>query len=118
VADLADRALTTIERLAPHPVQAALVAAGAAQCGYCTPGMVLAAAALIAAHPEPDDAQIVRALDGNICRCCAYSRILRAVREAARAVAAARPASAARPGEPAKAQEAERLPHDASTAGL
>ena len=57
LAGLAGRAVTTIEGLAPreapHPVQTALVAAGAAQCGYCTPGMVLAAAALLAAHPEP-----------------------------------------------------------------
>jgi CO/xanthine dehydrogenase Mo-binding subunit/aerobic-type carbon monoxide dehydrogenase small subunit (CoxS/CutS family) len=117
VTDLAGQAVTTIEGLAPHAVQAALVAAGAAQCGYCTPGMVLAAAALIAAHPEPDDAQIVRALDGNICRCCAYPRILRAVREAGRTAAAPQPASAARPGELARAQEAERLPQHVTVDG-
>ena len=95
VAELAGRAVTTIEGLAPpqapHPVQTALAAAGAAQCGYCTPGMVLGAAALLAAEPDPGDAQIVRALDGNICRCCAYPRILRAVRAAARAATASRP---------------------------
>jgi len=88
LADVAGRAVTTIEGLpphgAPHPVQAAFVAAGATQCGYCTPGMVLAAAALVEAHPHPDDAQIARALDGNICRCCAYPRISRAVRAAGR----------------------------------
>src|SRR5260370_35189810 len=74
--------------------------------------MVLAAAALLAADPGPDDAQIVRALDGNICRCCAYPRILRAVRAAA---GTAGPPGAARPHEQEQAQEAERLPPDATT---
>jgi CO/xanthine dehydrogenase Mo-binding subunit/aerobic-type carbon monoxide dehydrogenase small subunit (CoxS/CutS family) len=113
VKDLAGRAVTTIEglapRQAPHPVQAALAAAGAAQCGYCTPGMVLGAAALLAAYPDPSDAQIVRALDGNICRCCAYPRILRAVRSAARAAIA---------GGGAQTQRGQRLPDAAPVTGL
>ena len=119
---LADRAVTTIEGLAPreapHPVQAALVAAGAAQCGYCTPGMVLAAAALLAADPDPEEARIIRALDGNICRCCAYPRILRGVRAAAGTKAAPRPPGPARPDEAAETREAERLPQAASIMGL
>ena len=85
--EVAGRAVTTIEGLnpdgPPHPVQAALAAVNAAQCGYCIPGMVLAAAALLAEHPAPSDAQIIDALNGNVCRCCAYPRIMRAVRSAA-----------------------------------
>ncbi len=114
---MAGRAVTTIEGLTPagtpHPVQTALVAAGATQCGYCTPGMVLTAAALLEKQPDPDDTQIIRALDGNICRCCAYPRILRAVRAAARRADTAEQAPAARPGEARPTQESERLPQGA-----
>jgi isoquinoline 1-oxidoreductase len=81
------RSLTTIEGLATngalHPVQQAFLAEGAFQCGYCTPGMVLAAAALLESNPQPTDVAIAGALDGNVCRCCTYPRILRAVRRAA-----------------------------------
>ena len=52
---------------------------GAMQCGYCTAGMIMSAAALLATEPDPDEAQIAAALDGNLCRCCAYPRIVRAV---------------------------------------
>ena len=117
LAEVAGAAVTTIEGLTPpgqlHPVQNALVAVGATQCGYCTPGMVLAAAALLAEQPDPDDAQIIRALDGNICRCCAYPRILRAVRAAARGADTAERARAARPAEAGRTKESERLPHAA-----
>lgn len=79
--------VTTVEGLGtpakPHPVQAAFVAEQAAQCGYCTAGLVVAAAALLAQHPKPSDAQIVRALDGNLCRCGSHLRVLRAVKRAA-----------------------------------
>ena len=80
--------VTTIEGLGtparPHPLQAAFVAEQAAQCGYCTSGMVMAAAALLKEVARPTDAQVRAALDGNLCRCGAHLRILRAVRRAAR----------------------------------
>jgi nicotinate dehydrogenase subunit A len=80
--------VTTIEGLGtpgrPHPVQAAFIAEQAAQCGYCTSGMVMTAAALLKAIPRPTDAQIRTALDGNLCRCGTHLRVLRAVRRAAR----------------------------------
>jgi nicotinate dehydrogenase subunit A len=83
--------VTTIEGLGsperPHPVPAAFVAEQAAQCGYCTTGMVMAAAALLKQIPRPTDAQIRAALDGNLCRCGTHLRVLRAVRRAARGTA-------------------------------
>jgi nicotinate dehydrogenase subunit A len=84
---VAGREVTTPEGLgtaeAPHPVQAALIAEQAAQCGYCISGIVVSAAALLAQTPDPDDAAIRAALDPNLCRCGAHNRILRAVRRAA-----------------------------------
>jgi len=81
-------AVTTIEGIGAgrvlHPVQRALAEEGAAQCGYCTPGMILAAVALLDRDPRPDDAAIDSALAGNICRCGGYPRIRRAVHRAAR----------------------------------
>jgi carbon-monoxide dehydrogenase small subunit len=80
-------AIITIEGVAPddrlHAVQEAFVASGGAQCGICTPGMVMAAAALLAKNPEPDDAAIREGLAGNLCRCTGYMRIFEAVRAAA-----------------------------------
>jgi nicotinate dehydrogenase subunit A len=67
----------------PSRVQAAFIAEQAAQCGYCIPGMVVAATGLLAEHPHPSDAQIRTALDGNLCRCGTHLRILRAVKRAA-----------------------------------
>ncbi len=64
-------------------VQAAFVEAGAVQCGFCTPGLVLAAHDLLAREPEPDDAQIREALAGNLCRCTGYQKIVEAVQLAA-----------------------------------
>lgn len=85
---VAGKKITTIEALAPdgklHAVQQAFVDEGAAQCGYCTPGMVVRTVALLQTNPKPTDAQIIEALDGNICRCCGYPRILAAVRRVAR----------------------------------
>lgn len=84
------RSVTTIEGLTPpgglHPVQAAFIEIGAMQCGYCTPGMILTASALLAQTPDPNEAQIRAAMDGHICRCCTYPRILRAIRQASERV--------------------------------
>lgn len=81
------KSVTTIEGLAAsaklHPVQQAFLDEGALQCGYCTPGMILTAAALLQRTPRPTEAQIVTALNGNVCRCCGYPRIVAAVQRAA-----------------------------------
>jgi carbon-monoxide dehydrogenase small subunit len=66
-----------------HPVQEAFARAGAVQCGFCTPGLVVAAADLLAHNPAPTDDEIREALSGNICRCTGYAKIVDAVREAA-----------------------------------
>jgi carbon-monoxide dehydrogenase small subunit len=66
-----------------HPVQEAFARAGAVQCGFCTPGLVVAAADLLAHNPAPTDDEIREALSGNICRCTGYAKIIDAVREAA-----------------------------------
>jgi aerobic carbon-monoxide dehydrogenase small subunit len=66
-----------------HPVQAAFVEAGAVQCGFCTPGLVVAAADLLARVPGPSEDEIREALSGNLCRCTGYQRIVEAVRMAA-----------------------------------
>jgi xanthine dehydrogenase YagT iron-sulfur-binding subunit len=80
-------AVTTIEGLARngalHAVQAAFVAEDALQCGYCTPGQILAAVALLADNPNPSDDEILDGMSGNLCRCGAYPKIVRAVRAAA-----------------------------------
>ncbi len=80
--------ITTIEGLADgerlHPVQEAFLAEGAMQCGYCTPGMILKTVALLEEHPQPSDRQIVEWMDGNICRCNGYVKILSAIRRAAK----------------------------------
>jgi aerobic carbon-monoxide dehydrogenase small subunit len=82
------REVTTVEGLAGgsalHPVQEAFVEAGAVQCGFCTPGLVVAAHDLLARVPEPSDPEIREALAGNLCRCTGYEKILDAVRLAAR----------------------------------
>jgi len=77
----------TIEGLAAedgalHPVQEAFVEAGAIQCGYCTPGMVMSTVALLKKHPRPDEAQIREGLTGNLCRCTGYQKIFEAVQSA------------------------------------
>ncbi|HAG22234.1 MAG: Purine hydroxylase delta subunit apoprotein [Synergistales bacterium 53_16] len=66
-----------------HPVQKAFVEEGAIQCGFCTPGMVLAAVDLLSRHPNPTDEQIKEGLSGNLCRCTGYVSIIRAVHKAA-----------------------------------
>jgi carbon-monoxide dehydrogenase small subunit len=79
--------LTTIEGLKKdgtlHPIQQAFWQEHALQCGYCTPGMILAAHQLLAQNPSPDDAQICRGIEGNICRCTGYQNIISAIRSAA-----------------------------------
>jgi carbon-monoxide dehydrogenase small subunit len=84
--------VTTVEHLADgdklSPVQEAFIEAGAFQCGYCTPGFVLMAKALLAAHPQPSDEQIKDYLSGNLCRCAAYPEIVNAVKMAARTIKA------------------------------
>lgn len=80
-------AVETIEGLgsiaAPHPLQRAFVLEDAAQCGFCTPGQLMAAAALLAQDPDPSDEDVVAAMSGNLCRCGTYPKIVRAVRRAA-----------------------------------
>jgi nicotinate dehydrogenase subunit A len=86
VGEVAGSQITTLEGLGardePHPVQQAFIEEQAAQCGYCSPGMMVATAALLWRRPHPTDEQIRAALDGNLCRCGSHARILRAVRRA------------------------------------
>jgi len=81
------REVVTVEGLAAdeelHPVQAAFVEAGAVQCGFCTPGLIVATHDLLARNPSPSDGEIREALAGNLCRCTGYEKILDAVRLAA-----------------------------------
>jgi carbon-monoxide dehydrogenase small subunit len=82
-----DREVRTVEGLAVgdrlHPVQAAFVEAGAVQCGFCTPGLVVAVTDLLERDPSPDEVAVREALSGNLCRCTGYQKILDAVRLAA-----------------------------------
>ena len=87
VGEVGQAAVTTLEGLAAgdelHPVQQAFLEHQAAQCGFCTNGLVIATAALLWRSPHPTDAQIRAALDGHLCRCGSHLRVLRAVRRAA-----------------------------------
>ena len=82
------KTIITIEGLGQgdslHPVQEAFMEEGAMQCGYCTPGMILSAVALLQENPHPTDEQIVEGMNGNICRCNGYVKITNAVRRAAK----------------------------------
>ena len=82
----------TIEGLAQgdrlHPVQRQLIERGGIQCGFCTPGMVLGAVALLEENPQPDEGQVRQALAGNLCRCTGYAKIVEAVLAAADEIAA------------------------------
>jgi carbon-monoxide dehydrogenase small subunit len=88
------REITTIEGLAGpentlHPVQRAFHERHALQCGYCTPGMIMASVDLLSENPDPTDTEIREGLEGNLCRCTGYQNIVRAVRDAAAAIRAA-----------------------------
>ena len=87
IASADGKMISTIEGLAKgdklHPVQEAFLAEGAMQCGYCTPGMIMRAVSLLQRYPNPTDEQIVSEMNGNICRCNGYVKILSAVRRAA-----------------------------------
>ena len=88
---VAGKKTTTIEGLAKgselHPVQQCFLDCDAMQCGYCTPGMIVSSVALLRKNPTPSTAQIKSALEGNVCRCGAYNRIVTAVHEAAKRMA-------------------------------
>jgi nicotinate dehydrogenase subunit A len=90
---VADKDVKTPEGLGsaerPHPLQRAFIAEQAMQCGYCIPGILMTAAALLQRNPSPSTAEIKEALDGNLCRCGAHNRIVRAVDRAAREMASA-----------------------------
>jgi nicotinate dehydrogenase subunit A len=90
LAAVAGRRITTIEGIGSadrlHALQAAFLEEQAAQCGYCTSGIIMTAYALLAANAHPTEAEICAALDGNICRCGTHARILRAIKKAAAAL--------------------------------
>jgi aerobic-type carbon monoxide dehydrogenase small subunit (CoxS/CutS family) len=86
IGEVGARKITTIEGLAPgalHPLQEAWIAEDVAQCGWCQPGQIMSAAALLAKNPAPSDEDIDVAMMGNICRCGTYTRIRKAIRRAA-----------------------------------
>ncbi len=89
-AKAAGRKITTIEGLerngALHPVQEAFLKEEAFQCAYCTSGMIMSSVALLDANPNPTDADIVRAMNGHVCRCGTYNRIIAAIKSAASAM--------------------------------
>jgi aerobic-type carbon monoxide dehydrogenase small subunit (CoxS/CutS family) len=89
VGGAASKKVTTVEGLERdgelHPVQQAFLDEQALQCGYCTPGMVMGAVALLSSNPEPSEAEIVGGMNGHICRCGTYPRIVAAIRRAAEA---------------------------------
>ncbi len=90
VKDVEGREVTTIEGLAKngalHPLQQAFMEHDALQCGFCTPGMILTAAALLRSHPHPTREQIIRGMEDNLCRCGAHTRIIDAIQSAAAAM--------------------------------
>jgi nicotinate dehydrogenase subunit A len=89
---VADKDVTTVEGLGtaqqPHPLQSAFIAEQALQCGYCIPGILISAAALLKKNPNPSDPEVRTALDRNLCRCGSHNRIVKAVLRAAADMAA------------------------------
>lgn len=87
---VAGKKITTIEGIARngklHPLQEAFLEADALQCGYCTPGMIVSSVALLSKNPNPTEQEIVRFMEGNVCRCGTYPRIVTAIRKAAQAM--------------------------------
>lgn len=88
VSSVSEKQITTIEGLAAgdqlHPVQEAFLDAGAMQCGYCTSGMIMSAVALLQRNPTPQESEIVDFMNGNVCRCGTYTRIVTAIQRAAK----------------------------------
>jgi aerobic-type carbon monoxide dehydrogenase small subunit (CoxS/CutS family) len=88
LAEVEGRSVTTIEGLAKgatlHPLQQAFVDKGGLQCGFCTPGMIMSAYGLLLSDPHPSREKVVEAMEGNLCRCSAYKRILEAIESVAR----------------------------------
>jgi len=88
IGDVAGQSITTIEGLEKegklHPVQSAFMEEDAMQCGYCISGMIMAAHGLLKRTPNPTESQIRDAMDGNICRCCGYANMVRAIQRAAK----------------------------------
>jgi isoquinoline 1-oxidoreductase alpha subunit len=90
VGKVAGKQITTIEGLEKngrlHPLQEAFLKAGAMQCGYCTAGMIMSGVALLKKNPNPSEPEIVRFMEGNVCRCCTYPRVVTAIKTAAAAM--------------------------------
>ena len=101
--------VTTIEGLGTgddlHPLQEAFWQEHGLQCGYCTPGMIMAAADLLQRNPDPDEQQVRHAIEGNLCRCTGYHNIVKAVLAAARASTEGRDASPPQPARPEAAED-------------
>jgi nicotinate dehydrogenase subunit A len=93
VGTVSEKQITTIEGLAKgeqlHPVQQAFLDAGAMQCGYCTSGMIMSAVALLRRSTEPKESEIIAFMEGNVCRCGTYPRIVSAIQQAAKVAKAA-----------------------------
>jgi len=87
VASIADKKVTTIEGLAAkgklHPIQEAFLTEKAYQCGYCIPGMIMGLVSALAQKPVPSDDELLKSMNGHICRCCGYPNIVKAIRRAA-----------------------------------
>jgi nicotinate dehydrogenase subunit A len=83
IAGAQGKSITTLEGIGststPHPIQAAFIKEQVPQCGYCTSGMIVSAAALLSEKPKPTEAEVRSAFDGNLCRCGTHTRVLRAV---------------------------------------
>ncbi len=90
-ANMAGKRITTIEGLEQngrlHPLQEAFLQAGAMQCGYCIPGMIMSGAGLLLKNGQPSESEILRAMEGNVCRCGTYPRIVAAIQRAGRSTA-------------------------------
>jgi aerobic-type carbon monoxide dehydrogenase small subunit (CoxS/CutS family) len=99
VSTVSQKQITTIEGLVSgdqlHPVQAAFLEEGAMQCGYCTSGMIMSAVALLQRNPAPKESEIVAFMDGNVCRCGTYPRIVSAIQKAAKVATASSAAKGA-----------------------
>jgi aerobic-type carbon monoxide dehydrogenase small subunit (CoxS/CutS family) len=95
VGTAASKTITTIEGLQSsdqlHPLQKAFLEVDALQCGYCTPGMIVTASALLKSNPDPTEQEIIHFMEGNICRCGVYRRIIAAIQRAAKLTKEGRP---------------------------